>query len=173
LRHIWESGVDYASLTTENQTTPNYLANLYDELVVFATARGVLSSKAPQKADIVAALSSAISTPGAPARLAQLNAVTCHYGLVAFPGTPSCPASTLDAGASASDAGAAGSGAGDAGAGHVDGGNIALDESSTAGSGGCNTARAEGSAGTLGLALLGAVSALAWGVRKRRPRMPR
>ena len=167
LRHIWESGVQYSSLDVEDQTTPNYLGNAYDELIQFATARGVLSPKAPAKKDIVAALSNAISTTGAQARLDQLNQVTCGYGLVAFPGTTPCPSTGTDAGAA--DSGTAGSGA-DAGVtSHVDGGSGEKADEDDAGNskGGCTTSPSDASSAAGGFVLLGVGIIGAWIARRR------
>lgn len=151
LRHMWETGVDYASLAAEDQTTIAYLGNAYDELVAFATARGVLAASASSstaRSALVADLTAALATSGVAARLAALRGVTCSRGLTPFPGEAACSA-TSDGGSGDAGAGT-GSGAGTAGA-----------------SGGCSLAGDDGGVPAV-IALLAAVGVAGWMVRRQR-----
>jgi hypothetical protein len=79
LRHMYETGVDFAGLLPQDQTTLAAIQVVYDELVVFAQARGVLNGQALQ-------------APLAADRVAGLSRVACSGGWQPFPGAPACRA---------------------------------------------------------------------------------
>jgi hypothetical protein len=95
LRHAWETGVAFSALRAQDRTTEAALATVYDELVAFARARGVLRAGADSiatRATYTAALTLALQRLAAPDRVAAIDAVGCAHGLVAFPGQPACRA---------------------------------------------------------------------------------
>jgi len=95
LRHAWETGVDFAQLAPQDRTTLAMLSSVYQELVAFARARGVLrpgaDSTATQAAYTVQ-LAAALQKFAAPDRIAAIDAVGCAHGLSPFPGQPACAA---------------------------------------------------------------------------------
>jgi hypothetical protein len=94
LRHAWETGVPFARLAAQDRTTIAVLQAVYDELVAFARARGVLRPGADdraRKAVYVANLARALQEFEAIDRIEALNAVGCSQGLVPLPGQPACP----------------------------------------------------------------------------------
>jgi len=95
LRHAWETGVDFSTLKAQDRTTDAALATVYDELVAFARARGVLRAGADTSATrdaYVAALSNALQPFAALDRVGAIDAVGCAHGLVPFPGQTACSA---------------------------------------------------------------------------------
>ena len=95
LRHAWETGVDYAQLQPRDRTTAAMLQSVYQELVVFARARGVLRPGAASpaiQAAYAAQLALALQKFQAPDRVAAIDAVGCAHGLAPLPGQPACPA---------------------------------------------------------------------------------
>lgn len=129
LRHVWETGVDFAKLGAADRTTEAALAAVYDELVVFAGLRETASaSDAAARDALLAAVAAALQKPGAEPRVSALAAEACARGFVPFPGAPECPA--------APDAGAGGSGASSGTGGSAGGGSSSGGGSSAGGSGG-------------------------------------
>lgn len=95
LRHAWETGVDYARLLPQDRTTLAMLQAVYQELVAFAHARGVLRPGADlpaTQAAYTAELARALQTFRAADRVTALDAVGCAHDLAPLPGQPSCPA---------------------------------------------------------------------------------
>jgi len=95
LRHAWETGVDYARLLPQDRTTLAMLQAVYQELVGFARARGVLRAGADRPATQAAytgELARALQTLQAADRVAAIDAVGCAHGLAPLPGQPACPA---------------------------------------------------------------------------------
>jgi hypothetical protein len=95
LRHAWETGVPFAQLAPQDRTTLAMLGDVYQELVAFARARGVLRAGADAtaaQAAYTAQLAAALERFAAPARVAAIDAVGCAHGLNPLPGQPSCPA---------------------------------------------------------------------------------
>jgi len=95
LRHAWETGVDFALLQPQDRTTLAMLGDVYQELVAFARARGVLRTGADSAASQVgytAQLAAALEVFGAPQRIDAIDAVGCAHGLAPLPGQPGCPA---------------------------------------------------------------------------------
>ena len=95
LRHAWETGVDYARLLPQDRTTLAMLRAVYQELVAFARARGVLRPGADlpaTQAAYTAELARALQAFQAADRVAALDAVGCAHGLAPLPGQPACPA---------------------------------------------------------------------------------
>jgi hypothetical protein len=95
LRHAWETGVDYARLLPQDRTTLAMLQAVYQELVAFARARGVLHPGAElpaTEAAYIGEISRALQAFQAPDRVAALDAVGCSHGLAPLPGQPACPA---------------------------------------------------------------------------------
>lgn len=93
LRHEYETGVPFAKLSPQDQTTPAALSIVYDELLAFAQARGIAYPQAGDssvKAALLAAVSTALQQPAAPDRVNCLAAVACNAGLQPFPGSPAC-----------------------------------------------------------------------------------
>ncbi|MCY1015053.1 hypothetical protein [Pyxidicoccus sp. MSG2] len=89
LRHLYETGVMFSSLSPQDQTTTAVLGEVWNELVQFASARGVLNPNATQSAyrnAIVGALNTALQEPSAPRRIARVNKVACDRGWELFPG---------------------------------------------------------------------------------------
>jgi hypothetical protein len=71
------------------------LGAVYQELVAFARARGVLRPGADRpavQAAYTAQLAAALQTFDAPARIAAVDAVGCAHGLAPLPGQPACTA---------------------------------------------------------------------------------
>ena len=94
LRHAWETGVDYALLQPQDRTTLAMLGAIYQELVAFAGARGVLrpgAGTAASQAAYTAQLAAALQVFGAPQRIAAIDTVGCEHGLAPLPGQPACP----------------------------------------------------------------------------------
>lgn len=93
LRHIWEIGVDQSQLGIEHRTLRAALEALYDELLVFANARGVARPQAFE-ADYrnawIADLESDLSIGDGLARLDALSLRACRAGWDEFPGTEVC-----------------------------------------------------------------------------------
>jgi hypothetical protein len=95
LRHAWETGVDYARLLPQDRTTLAMLQSVYQELVAFARARGVLRAGADLPATQAAYTGEtalALQKFQAADRVAALDAVGCAHGLAPLPGQPACPA---------------------------------------------------------------------------------
>lgn len=95
LRHAWETGVDFSTLRAQDHTTDAALLTVYNELVAFARARGVLRAGADSdvtRAAYTGALARALQQFAALDRVAAIDAVGCAHGLVAFPGQPACRA---------------------------------------------------------------------------------
>lgn len=95
LRHAWETGVDFARLAPQDRTTLAMLSSVYQELVAFARARGVLRPGADTpatEAAFIAPLATALENFTAPDRVAALDAIGCAHGLTPLPGQPACPA---------------------------------------------------------------------------------
>ncbi len=95
LRHAWETGVDYARLLPRDRTTLAMLQAVYQELVAFARARGVLRPRAElpaTRAAYAGELARALQTFQAADRVAALDAVGCAHRLAPLPGQPACPA---------------------------------------------------------------------------------
>jgi hypothetical protein len=93
LRHMYETGVNFAELSPQDQTTTAALQVVYDELVVFAEARGVLNSKAKDakfRGQLLNNIATALQQPIAVDRVAALSKVACQAGLKPFPGAPAC-----------------------------------------------------------------------------------
>ena len=93
LRHAWETGVDFSTLTAENQTTRAMLSTIYDELINLAKARGVLragADSATAKMAYLAQLVPALEQFQALDRVTALDAVACGHQLTPFPGQPAC-----------------------------------------------------------------------------------
>lgn len=70
------------------------LGAVYQELVEFARARGVLradADTAASQAAYTAQLAAALQVFGAPQRLAAIDAVSCDHGVAPLPGQPACP----------------------------------------------------------------------------------
>ncbi|HEX3477433.1 MAG TPA: hypothetical protein VHT91_20560 [Kofleriaceae bacterium] len=94
LRHAWETGVDYARLLPQDRTTLAMLQSVYQELVAFARARGVLRPGADfpaTQAAYTAELARALQTFQVADRIAALDAVGCAHNLAPLPGQPACP----------------------------------------------------------------------------------
>jgi hypothetical protein len=116
LQHIWETGVDFSSLKPQYQTTLASLSTIYDELVAFAQARGVLKSGATdvtRKNAVTGAIAKALQDPSAESRVRGLATLACVYGVSSFPGMPVC-SSQKDGGGIAGDRSIADGGAPDA-----------------------------------------------------------
>jgi hypothetical protein len=95
LRHAWETGVSYAQLAPQDRTTLAMLSSVYQELVAFARARGVLRpgvETTATQAGYTAELARALEKFAAADRIAALDAVGCAHGLAPLPGQPACPA---------------------------------------------------------------------------------
>jgi hypothetical protein len=95
LRHAWETGVDFALLAAKDRTTQAMLQSVYEEVVAFAQARGVLRAGADTSAAQVALttqIASALQKPTALDRVTALDAIGCARGLVPLAGQPACPA---------------------------------------------------------------------------------
>jgi len=90
LRHLYETGVPFAAENPLDMTTPAALSDLYDELLQFASQRGVLLPRArgsAYRADVLDALSAALQKPGACVRVTAIAKVACDRGLQPLPGT--------------------------------------------------------------------------------------
>jgi hypothetical protein len=90
LRHMYETGVSFANENPLDQTTTAALEAAYDELVQFASRRGVLLSKARTSAyrsEVLTALGAALQKPKACARVTAIAKVACDRGWQPFPGT--------------------------------------------------------------------------------------
>ncbi|MGH2901561.1 MAG: hypothetical protein ACRDMZ_22995, partial [Solirubrobacteraceae bacterium] len=95
LRHAWETGVNFALLAPQDRTTIAMLQSVYQELVAFARARGVLrpgADSAASQAAYTAQIAAALQQFAAPDRVAALDAIGCAHGLAPLPGQPACPA---------------------------------------------------------------------------------
>ncbi len=95
LRHAWETGVDYMQLAPQDRTTLAMIKAVYQELVVFARARGVLRPGADSPAlgaHYSALLGAALQQFSAPARIGALDQISCSQGFTPLPGQPACPA---------------------------------------------------------------------------------
>ncbi|NIH97095.1 hypothetical protein FHU31_004085 [Mycolicibacterium fluoranthenivorans] len=92
LRHIYETGVPFAQLDAADRTTEAALPQVYDELVEFARARGVLNLQAVALRPTVIdrGLIPALEYPDAVARITAVAAVACRLGFEPFPGEPAC-----------------------------------------------------------------------------------
>jgi len=93
LRHAWETGVPFAKLAPQDRTSIAVLSSVYDELVEFARARGVLragADSAAAKASFVVPLTQALEQFDAIDRVNAINAVGCAHGLVPLPGQTAC-----------------------------------------------------------------------------------
>lgn len=91
LRHLWEVGVDQDLLDPEHRTLEPNLSKVYDELVAFADARGLLRPGAATDRDAsVSALRVLLEQRDGAARLDGLLRLGCSYGYPAFPGTGDC-----------------------------------------------------------------------------------
>ncbi len=93
LRHMWEVGVDFSQLAAKDRTTEAGLAAIYDELVVFASARSTmdpLATNAAYRQDILNQVSAALSIEDAEARVLGLARIACDKGLEPLPGMPAC-----------------------------------------------------------------------------------
>ncbi len=92
LRHLYETGVPFAQLDSADRTTEAALSLVYDELVAFAQARGVLSPQAQAlKASVLDnGVIPALQLPDAVARMTGVAAVACRLGFEPFPGEPAC-----------------------------------------------------------------------------------
>lgn len=116
LRHMWEIGTEQDLLADEDRTLAAALTAVYDELLVFAAARGTLAVGADddgRRDALVAELIAAIESPDAATRLEAVRAAGCSRGLAAFPGLAACPPLPppgADAGAGVADAGDDGGG---------------------------------------------------------------
>jgi hypothetical protein len=95
LRHAWETGTDPALLAPQDRTTPAMLQSVYQELVAFARARGVLrpgADTAAAQAGYALPVLRALEQVAAPDRITALDAVSCAHGLAPLPGQPACAA---------------------------------------------------------------------------------
>jgi hypothetical protein len=95
LRHMYETGVNFAALLPKDQTTLAAIQLVYDELVVFAQARGVLNTRAKDAAfrqRVLDAIGLALQAPQAADRVGGLARVACREGWTPFPGAPTCAA---------------------------------------------------------------------------------
>jgi hypothetical protein len=95
LRHAWETGVDFSTLLAQDHTTDAALITVYNELVAFARARGVLRAGADSdatRASYTTALAHALQQFAALDRVAAIGAIGCAHGLVPLPGQPACTA---------------------------------------------------------------------------------
>jgi hypothetical protein len=95
LRHAWETGVSFAQLAAPDRTTQAAIGSVYQELVAFARARGVLrpgADTAATQAAYTAELVLALEKFAALDRIAALDAVGCAHGFSPLPGQPACPA---------------------------------------------------------------------------------
>ena len=93
LRHIWEIGVDPALLAPEHRTLEAALEAIYDELLAFAAARGVLRPEASDPAfrsRWLSALAADLRNPNAAGRLDALALRACAEGWPEFPGSQAC-----------------------------------------------------------------------------------
>lgn len=93
LRHIWETGVPYAQIPEASRTTGAALSYVYDELVTFAQARGVLrpgANTAAFKASVLNATLNALQVSDGIARMTALANAACARGYAPFPGTITC-----------------------------------------------------------------------------------
>ncbi|WP_027499184.1 hypothetical protein [Rhodococcus sp. UNC363MFTsu5.1] len=94
VRHEYETGVDFAGLDPEDQTTEAALSMVYDELVEFARARGTLDAGATTPATKSALLGDgllpALEVRNPVERMAAVTDVGCRFGVPAFPGSPAC-----------------------------------------------------------------------------------
>ena len=93
LYHAWETGVDFTRVPSNNRTTEAALDIVYDELVAFATARGVAragASDPARKTSILGPLVAALQTEDADARIQAIADLACQDGFVPFPGMPAC-----------------------------------------------------------------------------------
>jgi hypothetical protein len=93
LRHAWETGVPFARIAPQDRTTLAMLSSVYQELVVFARARGVLragADTAATQAAYTAQLAAALEKFTAADRIAALDAVGCAHRLAPLPGQPAC-----------------------------------------------------------------------------------
>lgn len=94
VRHAWETGVDYSLLDEADRTTEAALDAVYDELLVFAQARGTLRSEASRAAyreELLAAVTGVLQNEDAAARIGSLAGIACAHGFEPFPGAPACP----------------------------------------------------------------------------------
>ncbi|MGW6692980.1 hypothetical protein ACWF62_04310 [Rhodococcus sp. NPDC054953] len=94
LRHEYETGEDFDSLTPGDRTTEAALAMVYDELLAFARARGVLDAHAgspeARTAVLDRGLVPALEIRDPLARMAAVSEVGCRSGAAPFPGAPVC-----------------------------------------------------------------------------------
>ncbi|MBP1157949.1 hypothetical protein [Rhodococcus sp. PvR099] len=94
VRHEYETGVDFAGLESEDQTTEAALSMVYDELVEFARIRGTLDANATmpstKSALLQGGLLPALEVRNPVERMEAVTAVGCRFGVSAFPGSPAC-----------------------------------------------------------------------------------
>lgn len=94
VRHEYETGVDFAGLAPEDQTTEAALSMVYDELVDFARIRGTLDARATapetKNALLLDGLLPALEVRKPVERLHAVTEVGCRFGVPAFPGNPGC-----------------------------------------------------------------------------------
>ncbi|MGW6379211.1 hypothetical protein ACWFRB_24405 [Rhodococcus sp. NPDC055112] len=94
VRHEYETGVDFAGLEPEDQTTEAALSMVYDELVEFARIRGTLDAEATTPATKQALVNDgllpALEVRNPVERMAAVTGVGCRFGVPAFPGSPAC-----------------------------------------------------------------------------------
>jgi hypothetical protein len=169
LFHAWETGVDFSQVPAANRTTINALSAVYNELLSFASVRGVGGSSTSDAGAFLGDIATALETAAAPARIDALAAVSCRYGFEPFPGTPKCGTQTSDAGdASSKDAGGGG---GDADA------AVVSSSSSGSGSGTSSSCSVGAGAGAGAVRFAGAALWLtvlgAFGIRRRCVAQPR
>lgn len=93
LRHLWETGVDFSQLPTAHRTTEAALSAVYDELVAFAQARGVLRAGAADpafKGAVLQSVAAALAEVDAVQRMTRVAQAACARGYAPFPGTVTC-----------------------------------------------------------------------------------
>jgi len=93
LRHMYETGVNFGSLSDQDKTTSSAIEIIYDELVAFAQKRGVLNSKASDpgfRQALLNHISEALQKTDAANRISSLTQVACDYNLTPFPGASGC-----------------------------------------------------------------------------------
>ncbi|MCQ4119627.1 hypothetical protein [Rhodococcus tibetensis] len=94
VRHEYETGVDFAGLAPEDQTTAAALSMVYDELVEFARIRGTLAARATEPANknalLLDGLLPALQVREPTLRVEAVTEVGCRFGVPAFPGNPAC-----------------------------------------------------------------------------------
>lgn len=89
LRHLYETGVPFAGENPLDMTTPAALGVVYDELVQFASQRGVLLPHARNSAyrsELLNGLTLALQKPNACVRVTAIAKVACARGLQPMPG---------------------------------------------------------------------------------------